>query len=97
MEGIRSHVLPPNREAIDEYFAFVWEVVHELTAAVVSLPSGSDNSDKFKSYLEGEEVRLTRNLEAVDYIIDDTESVKLITGVGSIEKVSTSRSTQHYS
>ena len=94
MEGVRSHVLPPNREAIDDYFTYIWEPVHTLTAAVVSLQPGPNNPDKFKSYLEAEEARLSANLRAFDYIIDGTDTLTLITGVGRIEKVSTSSRTQ---
>jgi hypothetical protein len=90
MEGVRSAVLPPNREAVDRYFAFAWEVVHTLTAAVLSessQPSGLDESKKFKSYLEAEEARLGNNLQAVGYIIDGVDTLPLITGVGRVEKV----------
>ena len=97
MEGIRSHVLPPNREAIDDYFLYVWTPVHTLTAAVISLQPGPINLDEFKPYLESEEDRLSANLVAVDYDVDDTDTLTLIAGAGSIEKVSTSRSTQRYS
>ena len=97
MEGVRSDVLPPNRETIDDYFTYVWEPVHTLTAAVISLQPGPNNPDKFKPYLEAEEARLAANLKAVDYIIDGTDTLTLITGVGRIEKVSTSRRTQYYS
>ena len=97
MEGVRSHVLPPNREAVDDYFNEVWDTIHTLTATVISLQPEPNNPDKFKPFLEAEEARLAANLEAVDYIVDDTDTLTLITGVGCIEKVSTSRSTQHYS
>ncbi len=89
MEGIRAEVLPPNRKSIDEYFHFGWKFVHTLTAAVTpSVPEpGTSNLDRFKSYLEEEEARLSTNLKAVDYIIDGTDTLTLITGVGRIEKV----------
>ena len=90
MEGVRSVVLPPNREAFDRYFGCVWEVVHTLTAAVLpqsSQSSGPDESRKFKSYLEAVEARLGNNLQAVDYVIDGVDTLPLITGVGRVEKV----------
>ncbi len=91
MEGVRSVVLPPNREAVDRYFGFVWEIVHPLTAAVLSQSSlqssGPDDSKRFKSYLEAVETRLGNNLRAVNYVIDGVDTVPLITGVGRIEKV----------
>ncbi|KAH9171873.1 hypothetical protein EDB89DRAFT_2070429 [Lactarius sanguifluus] len=85
MEGIRAEVLPPNRRAFDDYFRFVWEAVHTLTAAVTPEP-GLSTSDRFKSHLEAEEARLSTNLKTVDYTIDGTDTLTLITGVGRIEK-----------
>ena len=93
MEGVRSVVLPPNREAIDRYFGDVWEVVHTLTAAVQSQSSqsiGPDESTKFKPYLEALEARLGDNLQAVDYVVDGVDTLSLITGMGRVEKVRTS-------
>lgn len=89
MEGLRAEVLPPNREAIDDYFTYVWEPLHTLTAAALSLQPGPNNPEKFRPYLEAEEARLGANLKAVDYILDGIDTLTLITGVGRIEKVST--------
>ena len=90
MEGVRTEVLPPNRRSVDDYFRFVWESVHTLTAAATPLQpdSGPSSGDKFKSYLETEEARLSANLKAVDYTIDGIDTLTLITGVGRVEKVS---------
>jgi hypothetical protein len=89
MEGVRAKVLPPNREPIDDYFTYVWKPVHTLTAATFHLQPGPSHPDKFDSYLEAEEVRLGNNLKAVEYVIDGTDTLTLITGAGRIEKVST--------
>jgi hypothetical protein len=88
MEGVHAEVLPPNRASIDDYFSVVWHFVNTLTAAVHPLEPGPDNLEKFRPYLEAEEARLCENLKAVDYIIDGTDTLTLITGVGRIEKVS---------
>ena len=90
MEGVRSVVLPPNREAVDRYFGDVWEVVHTLTTAVLSQSSqsiGTEESKKFKPYLETVEARLGNTLKAVDYVIDGLDTLTLITGMGRVEKV----------
>jgi hypothetical protein len=87
MEGVRSMVLPPNRVAIDRYFAYVWEAVHTLTAAVLSQYSRPDDPTRYKSYLKAEEARLGNNLRAVDYVIDGIDTLPLIAGMGRIEKV----------
>jgi hypothetical protein len=89
MEGVRAEVLPLNLQAIIKYFTFVWEPVQTLIAAVLSLQQSHDDPDKFKPYIEAEEARLENNLRAVDYIIDGTDTLPLITGVGRVEKVST--------
>ncbi|KAF8273627.1 hypothetical protein EI94DRAFT_1563512, partial [Lactarius quietus] len=88
MEGVRAEVLPPNRRSVDDYFRYVWDSVHTLTAAVTPLQpdSGPSSGDKFKSYLEAEEARLSANLKAVDYTLDGTDTLTLITGEGRIEK-----------
>ena len=91
MEGVRSMVLPPNREAVDRYFTNVWDFVHALTAAVLSQSSSQssepDDYNRFTSYLEAEEARLENHLKSVDYIIDGVDTVPLIAGVGRFEKV----------
>ena len=89
MEGVRAEVLPPNRQSVDDYFTFSWKTLHTLTAAVTQLQPkpGPSTWDKFKSYLEAEEARLSTNLTAVDYVIDGTDTLTLITGTGRIEKV----------
>ena len=89
MEGIREEVLPPNREGMDSYFAAVWKRVHRLTDAAPSPLYLSFDPGKFQSYLEAEETRLSTNLKAVNYIIDGTDTLSLITGEGRIEKVGT--------
>ncbi|KAI0249341.1 hypothetical protein BJV78DRAFT_1347821 [Lactifluus subvellereus] len=86
MEGVRVEVLPPNREPIDDYFTYVWEPIHTLIAAVLELSPWPNNPENFRSYLEAEEARLSDNLKAVDYTIDGTDTLTLITGVGRIEK-----------
>ena len=90
MEGVHVEVLPPNRRSVDNYFRSVWESVHTLTAAATRLQtdSASSSGDKFKPHLEAEEARLITNLKAVDYTIDGTDTLTLITGIGRIEKVS---------
>ena len=90
MEGVRTTVLPPNRKGADRYFGVVWNVVHSLTYSVLSLDCSDSvlaDSGKFKLHLETEEARLENNLRAVNYVIDGTDTLALITGGGRIEKV----------
>jgi hypothetical protein len=89
MEGIRPEVIPPNRVSFDNYFTSVWNSIHTLTAAVAPLlpELGTSSLDRFKLYLEAEEARLSANLKAVDYVVDGTDTLTLLAGVGRIEKV----------
>jgi len=89
MDGLRTEVLPINRNTVTSYFVYIWEFVHSLIAPFLSLQHRQDDSEKFRSHLEAEEARLENNLKAVDYIIDGTDTLTLITGTGRIEKVST--------
>jgi hypothetical protein len=93
MEGTRVEVLPPNQKFFDNYFTFAWKIVHTLTAAVTPLEAelGTSSLERFKSYLEAEETRLSTRLKAVDYNIDGTDTLTLIIGVGRIEKVGARR------
>jgi hypothetical protein len=86
MEGVRTTVLAPNREAVDDYFSSVWRTVHTLTAAVLSLDDVY-GVEKFTSYLKSEEVRLEKTLQDVNYVLDGVDTLTLITGRGRIEKV----------
>jgi len=93
MDGVRTEVLPLNQQAITAYFAYNWVPVHTLIAPLLSLRPELDDLEKFKftPYLKAEEARLENNLRAVDYVIDGTDTLTLITGMGRIEKVSTWR------
>jgi hypothetical protein len=93
MEGTRVEVLPPNQRVFDNYFTLVWKIVHTLTAAVTPLEPelGTGTLGRFKSYLEAEETRLSTRLKAMNYNIDGTDTLTLITGAGRIEKVGARR------
>ena len=97
MDGLRTEVLAINRNVVTKYFGYTWAFVHSLIAPLLSLQPGQDDSGKFRSYLESEEARLENNLKAVDYIIDGTDTLTLITGVGRVEKASTYQHCQHHS
>lgn len=89
MEGVRATVLPPNRRTADVYCERVWQLVHTLTASVLSLDSSMTDPGNLKFHLEAEEARLGKNLQAVNYVIDGTDILALIAGGGRIEKVRT--------
>ena len=86
---MRATVLPPNRRTADVYCEGVWQLVHTLTASVLSLDSSMTDPGNFKFHLEAEEARLGKNPRAVNYVIDGTDTLALIAGGGCIEKVRT--------
>ncbi|KAI0043931.1 hypothetical protein FA95DRAFT_1627537, partial [Auriscalpium vulgare] len=85
MEAVHAKLLPANRQPVDQYDAWVWEAVHLLSATVKNAKTGP-HQDKFAKYVEAEENRLRENLKAVEYFIDDENTLTLITGIGRIEK-----------
>jgi hypothetical protein len=90
MEGVRTTVLPPNGKGADRYFGTAWLIVHTLTSPVLSLDLPDSvlvDSGNFKHHIEAEEKRLENNLRAVNYVIDGTDTLTLITGGGRTEKV----------
>ncbi|KAI0056627.1 hypothetical protein BV25DRAFT_1864510 [Artomyces pyxidatus] len=85
MEGIHADMLPPNRLGFDAYFHNVWSIVHALTAPLLDQSAGP-NQEKFTKYVDAEEARLKENLNAIDYLIDERDTLPLITGAGRPEK-----------
>ncbi|KAI0265448.1 hypothetical protein BC834DRAFT_186547 [Gloeopeniophorella convolvens] len=86
MAGIYSEVLPANRETVTDYVCVAWRVVHPWTAALKSEEEPDPYQERFTPYVESEEARLTKNLKAVEYVIDSVETIPLIVGEGRIEK-----------
>jgi hypothetical protein len=89
MENIHAAALPLNRQSVVKYLADLWKPVHTMISPILLLQPAHNDLEKFKPYLEAEEARLERNLSTVGYVIDSTDTLALITGVGRIEKVST--------
>ncbi|KAI0042039.1 hypothetical protein FA95DRAFT_1500564 [Auriscalpium vulgare] len=85
MEAIHAKLLPANRRLFDEYDAHIWSAVHLLSATVKNDQLGP-HQDKFMKYVEAEENRLRENLKAVDYFIDEANTLTLIAGIGRVEK-----------
>ncbi|KAI0050347.1 hypothetical protein FA95DRAFT_1593926 [Auriscalpium vulgare] len=85
MEAVHAKLLPANRRLVDQYDSWVWAAVHLLSATVKNDKAGP-HQDKFAKYVEAEENRLRENLKAVDYFIDESNTLTLIAGNGRIEK-----------
>ncbi|EED77713.1 predicted protein [Postia placenta Mad-698-R] len=70
MFAIRPHLHEANVLMIDSYLSEIWAKLLE----------------RFQSYIDAEEERLKKNLEAIKYHVDDSTSLALVTGPGRIEK-----------
>ena len=88
MFAIRPHVHPANRHAVDIYLQTVWQKISTLTLSFVNANQPDSLQERFKSYIEAEEIRLREGLETIRYDIDAMDTLLLITGPGRIEKVS---------
>jgi len=76
-----------NQTAANTYMS---EVYKRIATIYKSLNPGYVNQNvksRFISYVQEEEARLRRNLEAVRYSIDAKDTLSLVTGPGRIEKV----------
>ncbi|KAI0265382.1 hypothetical protein BC834DRAFT_825189 [Gloeopeniophorella convolvens] len=86
MDGMHTAVLAPNRDSVARYQIYVWRLVHKLTATLTDSDPDTTYLDRFQSPITAEEERLKKNLEAVDYVIDGLDTLKLIIGEGRLEK-----------
>ncbi|KAJ6511394.1 hypothetical protein C8R47DRAFT_732752 [Mycena vitilis] len=86
MFGIISKILPANKSSVDAYLTSIYEGVYTLTASVNGCWANESLNEKFASYIEAEEARIRGNLEAVQYDIDASDTLELVTGAGRIER-----------
>lgn len=77
-----------NQPSAEEYLTFVWKKILELTGHPESENIHSKFVlDRFASYIKSEEIRLRKKLKAMNYDINDLDTVKILVGPGRIEKV----------
>ncbi|GBE88956.1 hypothetical protein SCP_1403640 [Sparassis crispa] len=87
MFAIKEEVYATNGPYVDEYLHTVWAGITSLTCSMRPMTSSDNLQARFKSRMDAEEERIRTNLEAVRYNINDMETLSLITGPGTIEKV----------
>lgn len=87
MFALLPRILPANLPAVHDYIESVYRPIMTLIVSVNVVPIDGALHTRFKSYMEAEEMRLKRNLEAVKFDIDALDTLSLVTGPGSIEKV----------
>ena len=85
MFAILPKILPANLKAVNTYLSKIHQSATNLYSSV-SVCYWS-NQSRFKSFVDAEEARLKKNLEAVRYDIDAADTLLLITGPGRIERV----------
>jgi hypothetical protein len=81
---LESDLLPENRTIVAEYLgdpclSDIELIVGNISDHYFSLV-GHDLNDKLVEYTTSEEARMQKNIEAVSYSIDDTNTLKLIIG-----------------
>lgn len=87
MSALKTHVLPANRNAMEQYLCTVWAVVTMLTASLCRVAVDKQLLHRFEEYTQAEEKRLLENLKTAQYNIDTRDTLDLICGPGRIEKV----------
>ena len=87
MFALKTHLLPANRNAIEQYLFTVWTIVTMLTAAFRRVEIDEQLLHRFEDYTKSEEQRLAENLKTAKYDIDARDTLDLICGPGRIEKV----------
>ncbi|KAJ6499432.1 hypothetical protein C8R45DRAFT_115543 [Mycena sanguinolenta] len=86
MFALRTRVLPANRTAVNSYLETIYNGVTSLESGLAPCYVNEALQERFKDYVEAEEARLRRNLEAVDYDLDAANTLTLVTGQGRIER-----------
>lgn len=84
MIRLAKEVLPGNRRAVNSYINSVWEPV---TVFVQSIEKERGLNPKFESYIFNEEERLRKNFEDLNYRIDGSDIIQVISGDRRLETV----------
>lgn len=90
---ISMEVHQSNQPFVDHYHAS-WEagyVVHMVLAGVHNFVKGLNVDDqlleRFKPYIDGEELKMKKRLQSIAYHIDAPNTLDLVMGSGRMEKV----------
>lgn len=88
MSSLKHHVLPANRNAVEEYLYRVWTVITLLTNAFYRVEVDQQLLHRFEDYTQAEERRLLETLKTMRYTIDDAQKMlHLIRESKNVEKV----------
>ncbi|KAJ6588495.1 hypothetical protein B0H19DRAFT_978427 [Mycena capillaripes] len=91
MFAILPKILPVNKSSANVYLRKIYEGVYTLTASLNYCYINDGLQERFTTYVDAEEARirgssLTGNLEAVQYDIDASDTLELVTGEGRIDR-----------
>lgn len=87
MISLAPDVLPENQRIINERIDWAWTVVTPFVQSIERDEGTNELRSKFESHFTAEEARLQRNLEDINYRIDDSDMLRVIAGEGRIEMV----------
>ena len=87
MIRLSDEVLRENRREVNRYIEIVWGEVTTFTRSIKWERGTDDLRAKFQSHVAAEEARLQKNFEDFNYEIEDSASVRQISGRGRIETV----------
>lgn len=85
--GLLPKLLPDNQAFAIQYLQIVWRKVSDIVYSLNAVDVPDNMEGKFKTFVKGEEQRLRDMLDEIKYNVKDMESLYLIIGQGSIEKV----------
>ncbi|KAJ6588466.1 hypothetical protein B0H19DRAFT_1099542 [Mycena capillaripes] len=86
MFAIMPKILPANKSFVDDYIETVYQKVYTLAESLNACWINEALHEKFASYIQSEEARIRGNLEAVQYDIDASDTLELVTGAGRIDR-----------
>ncbi|KAF8178104.1 hypothetical protein K438DRAFT_1978069 [Mycena galopus ATCC 62051] len=86
MVAIMPKMLPVNRSSANGYLETIYRGVYTLTASVNPCYVNNGLQERFASYTKAEEARIRGNLEAIDYDIDASGTLELVTGKNHIDR-----------
>ena len=89
---ISKEVLPSNRSLVNllnvwPHARFLDMILAGVYGTVQDTPDDGQLFERFKDYIEEEEVRMAKKLHSIMYFIDATNTLNFVTGSGRLEKV----------
>src|SRR5258708_175978 len=87
MIRLSDEVLPENLPAVYKYIDTVWRQVTVFVQSIEREEGTEELRSRFKPHVTAEESRLRRNFEEINYRIDGSDTVRIVSGEGRLETV----------